>query len=121
MSPRPSFSIQLAPVPEACVVVVRGEIEMATALDFEHALRAALPADAGVALLVDLRAVTFIDSKGVSALMRVLAPRRSPRGRVAVVAEHPITMMFEIAGLDRVLGVWESRDDALGALTQSAP
>jgi anti-sigma B factor antagonist len=120
MSPRSSFSIQLAPVPEAHVVVVSGEIEMATATGFEHALRAALGAEVSAALLVDLTAVKFIDSKGVSALMRVLAPRRGPGRRVAVVAKRPIRMMLEIAGLDRVLGVWESRADALAALAGSA-
>jgi anti-sigma B factor antagonist len=120
MTPHPSFAIQLAPVPEAHVVVVCGEIEMATAADFEDAMRKALAAAAGAALLVDLTAVTFIDSKGVSALMRVLAPRRGPGRRVAVVARRPIQMMFEIAGLDRVLGVWESRADALAALAATA-
>lgn len=113
MTPKSSFSIQLAPLPEAHVVVVRGEIEMATAAEFEDAMRNAVSGDA---LLVDLTAVKFIDSKGVSALMRVLAPRGGSGRRVAVVAQRPIQMMFEIAGLDRVLGVWESRADALAAL-----
>src|SRR4051812_20608698 len=106
MPGRRPFSIKPVPGTEAFAVVVRGEIEMATAADFEHELRNALRAQVGGPLLIDLGAVTFIDSKGVSALVRVLAPLRSSGASVAVVAERPIRMMLEIAGLDRVLGVW---------------
>jgi anti-anti-sigma factor len=121
MTGRRPFSIQLMPAAGVFAVVVRGEIDIATAADFQDDLRNALREHVGSPLLVDLEAVTFIDSKGVSALVRVLGPLRGSGASVAVVAERPIRMMLEIAGLDRVLGVWESRADALAALAGGEP
>lgn len=68
-----------------------------------------VPAD----VLLDLTEVTFIDSLSVAA---IVAAKRSlgPLGRMAVVAHHPhVLMVFEIAGLDDVINLRDTYDEAL--------
>jgi len=53
-----------------CVLTVRGDIDLASASDFETALRTALDA-APSSIVIDLAALSFIDSSGLRVLVSV--------------------------------------------------
>jgi anti-anti-sigma factor len=91
------------------VLAVRGEVDAATGDRFRSAL---LEAQRSSHVVVDLSAVTFMDSVGVNAL--VGAYHRMPAGgELRVVGLRPnIRRVFEITGLLALFGVDASDDYA---------
>ena len=99
------------------VLALAGELDVGTAGTLRDVLSAAIEDGPVVA---DLRAVEFIDSMGLGAL--VAARRRGP-GRIAVVIsdDQPVVRkVFETTALDRALVVAPSVDEAVSALTTDA-
>lgn len=108
--PNPHLRIQRADHRGSTVVVVEGEIDLATAPAVEKALGKA--ADEGISV-VDLTGVTFIDSTGLRAL---LVANSNVEGRLSlIVAQGPVTRLFEITGVDLVFRVFATRDEALAS------
>jgi anti-sigma B factor antagonist len=64
-----NFSVSTDRQADVAVVSPQGEIDLLTAQQLESEIFAALGSDAG-ALVVDLSGVTFMDSSGISALLR---------------------------------------------------
>ena len=85
------------------VVRVTGDLDLVTAPELLAAIEPNLDAGTG-ALVVDLSRLAFIDSSGLSALVRVNR-RMSETGReLSIIAPPPpAAKAFEITGLDRVL------------------
>lgn len=103
------------------VVAVAGEIDLATAASFQEALGEAIAAEpAGI--VVDLSAVTFMDSTGMGALVRARR-RADEHGRsVALVgATAGVRRILDLTGLDRVFVLHESLDDACLPDTSPVP
>ena len=71
MSPVPLFRVTVEPLEETCLIRARGELDRSTADRLSSALDAAR-AD-GVTTLLDLSAVSFIDSAGLRVLLRSAA------------------------------------------------
>ena len=94
-------------------VIATGEIDVATAESVETAVSAALAAGAGLVLL-DFTGVTFIDSTGLGMLVK---SHRSAEARGAVFAvvhpTAPTLKLIRVLGLDQLLHVYESREQAL--------
>jgi anti-sigma B factor antagonist len=90
------------------VLAVSGEVDVAT----RSALQAPLDAciDAGEStLVVDLRAVTFIDSTGLAVLVAALKRCREAGGDLRLVADSPrLLQLLAITGLDQTFSVSES-------------
>src|SRR3954451_64519 len=94
---------------EGTLLVARGELDIASVM----ALREKLEGASGSArVLLDFAEVTFIDSLSLAAI--VAAKRRlDDGGRLAVVADHPyVLLIFEAGGLDSVVEVFRTRDEA---------
>ena len=68
MSPVPLFRVTVEPLEETCLIRARGELDRSTADRLSSALEAAR-AD-GVTALLDLSAISFIDSAGLRVLLR---------------------------------------------------
>jgi anti-sigma B factor antagonist len=82
-------------------VVVAGEIDLRTAPELRVALDAAA-GEQGAELVIDLTEVTFIDSSGITELLRV--SKAGHRLRL----QHPaaaVRRVFELVGLDQVADV----------------
>lgn len=95
----------------ATVLSVKGEIDIATAPELEERLRAAT---GDGTLVVDLTEVAFIDSTGLRALLTANEAASDAGSKlVLVVAEGPVTKLFDITGVDRIFEVADSRDAAL--------
>jgi anti-sigma B factor antagonist len=83
----------------AWTLAVGGELDLYTAPDVRDEL-AALPEDAHV--VVDLTAMTFVDSAGVAALLVAARRLRMNGGTLALVIDDPrVLRVLEVTGLDR--------------------
>ena len=73
------------------------------------------------AIVVDLGDVVFMDSTALGVLVGV---RRSldVGTRLAIVCAHPAVLnIFQIAGLDGVFEIFETRDEALAHVRREGP
>jgi anti-sigma B factor antagonist len=98
------------------VVVLGGEVDIFTAPQFKESLVGLL--DSGVKrLVVDLSAVTFIDSTALGVLIGGVRRVHGAGGAMAiVVATRPVERVLSVTGLDRVFSIYASRDEAVAAL-----
>jgi len=93
-------------------LAVAGELDVATVPALREQLNAAI--DSGVTrLVVDLADVRFIDSVSLAALVN--AQRRLNEGRYALVvpSESYGRLIFQAGGIEAVLPLFESRDEAV--------
>jgi len=102
--------------PDVHVIAVGGELDMRASPELKKTIDQVLAR--GVSLLVvDLTAATFIDSTGIGALVAALKRLTKSGGSLELVCtEQNLLRVFELTGLDRLLSIRASRDEALGAL-----
>lgn len=94
------------------VVEVRGEVDAMTAPRLVEAVTAALDGERPV--VVDLTEVTFLDSAGLSALVRT-TERGEQRGeplRLVVDHNRPVLRPIQLTGLEDRLALYDSVEDA---------
>jgi anti-sigma B factor antagonist len=98
------------------VVTAAGEIDLTNAESLRDSLLSALNAGA-LGLVVDLTATTFLDSAGVTALVR--ASRRTQASeatlRLAVTAQS-VLRVLSLVGIDQLIQVHPSVAEALASL-----
>jgi anti-sigma B factor antagonist len=113
IKPPPAFALLVEePSPAVTAVRLEGELDLAAT----EALRAAVEAADGRALVLDLRRVTFVDSAMLKELLRARA-ELSARGVRLVLAGVPRTVrrLFE---LTRTEDLFETAPDMAAALEQ---
>jgi anti-sigma B factor antagonist len=97
------------------VVSIGGEIDLSTAPAFEAAISGALDKDPPV-LVIELSDVSFMASVG----LRILAATHEKvgkSGQVAIVANNAATSRpMQLTGLDKVMSMYPTLDDALSAV-----
>jgi len=102
----------------SAIVTLRGELDAHDAPRlremFAGALERASAAGGHPRLVLDLRAVDFLDSSALGAMVGALRRTREAGGELAVVLpEGQARRIFEITGLEGVLDVRETREEAL--------
>jgi anti-anti-sigma factor len=100
---------------EPTVIAPEGELDFACVGDFRAMLsRGAAEA---VGIVVDLSAVTFIDSSGLSALVDLYNRSRRDSRRLAVVVPRgtAAAVLLNLAGLDTRMPVYATREAALAS------
>jgi anti-sigma B factor antagonist len=96
---------------DALVVRVSGDLDLATSSRFSEVLAAA---PVGRHVVIDLTDCSFLDSSGVRALVQAARKIPADERRVHVVAGSPaILRVLEITGVDRMVPVHRSLEDAL--------
>jgi anti-anti-sigma factor len=97
------------------VVTVAGEVDAASV----QSLRDRIDTLSAVYLVLDHTQVRFMDSSGLAALVAVRRRLQSLGGSVAVVCgEGVVLRVLKLTGLDKVLAVFPTREEALaGELT----
>ena len=117
----PQFEISSGPGPDDVYVVrVAGEVDMSHEQELRSELRAAVEADTN-GIVVDLTACEFIDSSAIRALLlsREEKNRNPGRESLAVAASSDqILRILEVMGLDKVLAVEPTVDQAAAALSR---
>jgi anti-sigma B factor antagonist len=104
------FQIEERSAQGATVVAVTGEIDVATAPQLQETLHA-LIAQGHPSLVIDLLAVTFLDSTALGVLVGALKRCRDQGGDLQlVVADARIMKIFEITGLTTVFPIVGSLD-----------
>jgi anti-anti-sigma factor len=97
-------------------VTIRGEIDISAIEDLDAALDSAIRTTTG-AFVVDLCAVTFLDSSGLAALNRARGLLgREDRELVVVCEPGPVRRIFELTGTIDLFVVYGSREEATAAL-----
>jgi anti-sigma B factor antagonist len=101
---------------ETALVALAGELDLYSADGFRSALDEAL--ENGVQrLAIDLSDVSFIDSVALGVLANAMKQLRTSGGGLAVISSNPqIVRVFEITGLDRMIVLAPSLNDALERL-----
>jgi anti-sigma B factor antagonist len=102
------------------VITVAGEIHVSTAPRFSLLLDDAI-GRGKTAVVLDLSAVEFIDSTGLSVLLNGLRRVTRQRGRMALVCTNPTVLrLFEITRLDATFDIHATREAALSAVRAPA-
>jgi anti-sigma B factor antagonist len=98
-------------LPSGIVIKASGELDIATAPGLRDRLNAAI--ESGVTrIVVDLSEVVFVDSLSLASIVGAQT-RLAERGRLAVAANHPyVLLIFEAGGLDSVLTLFETPEQA---------
>lgn len=104
------LTIDQSTIGEYTVLDVAGEIDLATAPQFEEQV-------ANVAgdkpLVVDMSNVTFMDSTGLRVLIGAHERAEESGGRLSIVAaDGPVTKLLNITGVAEWLNVYPTRSSA---------
>jgi anti-sigma B factor antagonist len=117
MGPRSQFRTELESNNGVVRVALSGELDIASAPLLEEALDAVI-ANGFLAVMVDLRELTFIDSSGLRALLRARARAdTSGKGLILVGASDAAQRLFELTGTQFLLAepkAFEYRDRFAG-------
>jgi anti-sigma B factor antagonist len=98
---------------DVTVVHVTGEVDLATSDAFADAVAQALAGSASL-VVIDLQEVTFMGSIGLSVLLKANeSAARARRGMRIAVGAAVACRTIEISGLDQVLSVFRTVDDAV--------
>jgi anti-sigma B factor antagonist len=116
MEERPQFRVELLQAEQdTAVIALEGEVDIYSAPQFKEALLAGIE-EGATTIIVDLGRVTFIDSTALGVLVSGAKRVRPKNGRLDIVCtDENITRIFEITGLDRIFGIYRTRDEALRA------
>lgn len=115
------FRVESMSVDGLHALSVAGELDQGTAPELRGALAEAVGAGAG-GVLVDLSQCGFIDSTGLSLLVE--AKRRladEDRPFAVCCPDADVRRLLELTGIDRAVGLFDSRDDALAAMGNGSP
>ena len=113
MTEAEAFSIQTSTTGDVLILSVAGDVDLTTAPELAQAIR--LVPELTSRVVVDLSAVTFLDSSGINVLVsgkRALAESEIDLC-VVTAPDGPVRRVFEITRLAGPLGVEDSLDDAL--------
>jgi anti-sigma B factor antagonist len=104
---------------DVAIITISGELDLALCAKVAPDLNAALHSSAR-ALVIDLEAVSIVDSSGIALLLNAFR-RLDQGGRQLAIAcpMGPQRRTFELTALDRQLPMYESRHDALAAVRAS--
>ena len=98
------------------VVTAAGEIDLTNAESLRDSLLSALNAGA-LGLVVDLTATTFLDSAGVTALVRASRRTQASEATLRLAVTAPAVLrVLNLVGIDRMLQVHPSVADAVASL-----
>ena len=115
-TPGSTFTIVREQDGRAQIVVVGGEIDLASADDVDGALQAAEAAGGG-AVVLDLTGVEFIDSTGLRVVLASIR-RLTEQARSLTVAcpDGPVRRLFELTALTGQFALHDSRAAALASV-----
>jgi anti-sigma B factor antagonist len=115
--PDPPFEVVVDRTGDIAMIVVTGELAIATAPQFDAAATRALN-ESPRAVVVDLTGSSFVDSVAIGVLLRVAYSVGEREGRLLVACSRQARRVFETAGLTTRLDLYKTSNDALAALSE---
>ncbi|MCO1574562.1 STAS domain-containing protein [Crossiella sp. SN42] len=103
------------------VISVVGDVDTDTAPALQAAAASAIDDTTGEDCVLDLTEVSFLNSAGLTALVEATAhaeARREPL-RIVVDSNRPVIRPIELTGLDELLRLYHTVEEALAAGNQS--
>lgn len=105
---------------DVCILRVGGDVDFAVAPQLKRHIVGKIGAGARH-VVVDLSDAGFIDSTAIGVLVGALKRLRETGGSLSVVCDSDsVRNIFEIVGLENVIPLHRSRDDAVAALERAA-
>src|SRR5918997_2758395 len=105
---------------DAYLIVLAGEFDLYTAPEFKQQLLEVV-GQGGRDVVVDFSDTTFIDSTTLGVLVGGVKRLRPNGGQLSLVcSDRNITKIFEITGLNKVFPIYETRDEAVGSISQES-
>jgi anti-sigma B factor antagonist len=101
---------------EVLVVALAGAVDYTTIHTMRGALGEAFADARAHTVIVDLSEVEFLGSAGIAALVDAAGAQRdraAPALRVVVDDSRPVVRPIQLTGLDDVLALYRTREDAL--------
>jgi anti-anti-sigma factor len=86
-------------------LVVGGEVDYEAVDEFQEAAQAALAASGGRGVILDLSGVTFLESTGVGALVRIW--KSCAERRASLVLERPSERVVSVLELTGLVGFFD--------------
>jgi anti-anti-sigma factor len=108
----PPSIVPNSPVP---VVALRGELDLGKTRELGSQL-GEIAGDPGVAAVLDLTDVTFLDSVALGVILKAASRFRRQAKRLVIVAPPgPVLRLLELSGVGERLALAETRDEAIAA------
>jgi len=96
------------------VVAIEGEIDLHTSPEIRKELAARTKVKKA-RLLIDLAAVTYIDSSGLATFIEAMQKLRKGGGEIALAGlSETVRHVFEVARLDSVFKIFKNKEEVLG-------
>jgi len=115
------FSVRAESNASLHTVSVSGELDQSTAPELRTALADALAEGADGGVLVDLSDCRFIDSTGLSLLVEAKRQLGDDERRFGVCCpDADVRRLLELTGIDQAVGLFDTRDEAVAALSNGA-
>ncbi|RMH00360.1 MAG: anti-sigma factor antagonist [Chloroflexi bacterium] len=112
------YSIEKQPIDKLAVVKVEGRLDANSADILKAALKQAA-AEGLSNLVIDMQAISYIDSSGLSALVSGFKAAREHNGLLALAYVGPqVKMALELTHLNRIFPIYENTETALDALAE---
>jgi anti-sigma B factor antagonist len=101
------------------IAVLRGEFDLYSAEEIKKELRG-LISDGVRKLLINMNDVTYIDSSGVGALIRVFHDMRTEKGKIHLVAvSQAVRNVLQLSNMLPLFGLYNTHEEAVNALQGS--
>ena len=95
------------------IVSLSGEVDLETSPEARRVLLDCV--GQGKPLLVDLSAVTYIDSSGVASLVETYQAARADGGSFALVMiSDAVRRVLQLARLDKIFSIYDTIEDGIG-------
>lgn len=105
------------PSPATAVLVLHGEADLHSAPELRERLRATID-DGATNVILDLSDSAFVDSTSLGVLLGGMKRFREQDGQILLVVPRPdIRRIFEITLLDRIFPLYDTREEALSAVS----
>ena len=101
---------------QTAIALIRSEhLDAGNAKEFKEALLPVLAEHNAV--LVDMSALSFVDSSGLGALLGCLRTMNNKNGQLKLFAmARPVQALFELVRMHRIFAIYNTREEALAAL-----
>lgn len=101
---------------EGVVVLIETEnLDASNVKEFREKIQNHLEANATV--LLDMHAVSFVDSSGLGALLSALRVMNNKNGQLKLYGMNkPVRALFELVRMHRIFSIYNSRDEAFSAI-----